>query len=104
MVMRALQRRHPFWDNGDVDEYGNPIPGKPAGGRFGNNITLAAEYGTIGAPGDDIDIDSAHSAAGTLTSYSEFNTYIIEPLGDLSLSTVETNAGTASSPFLRAAS
>ncbi|MEJ2723028.1 MAG: hypothetical protein P8175_00020 [Deltaproteobacteria bacterium] len=76
----------------DIDE---GIPGNPLVDVYGNNITLVAEYGTIGASGDDLDIDSSFYDPGTLTSSSEFNTYLIEPLGDLSLYTVQTNAGTA---------
>ena len=55
----------------------------------GNNITLTAVSGRIGAAGNDLDIDSAHSGAGTLTSSSTLaNTYIIEPFGNLSLNSV----------------
>ncbi|OQX64175.1 MAG: hypothetical protein B5M56_00340 [Desulfococcus sp. 4484_241] len=62
----------------------------------GNSITLIADYGAIGASGGNaLDIDSAFSAAGTLTSSSEFNTYIVETLGNLAVNTVSTPAGTA---------
>jgi hypothetical protein len=62
---------------------------------YGNSITLVAEHGTLGAPDDDLNIDSAFSGAGTFTSLSEFNTYVIEPVGDLRLKTVEVLAGMA---------
>jgi len=76
----------------DTDE---GTEGNPAVDVYGNDIILTAEGGWIGASGDDIDINSAYSGAGTLSSSSEYNTYIIEPNGDLSLYTVATNAGTA---------
>jgi hypothetical protein len=76
--------------DGEEGSTGNPLVDV-----YGNNIILVAEYGTIGASGDDLDIDSSFFAPGTLTSSSEFNTYIIEPLGDLRLRTVQTNAGIA---------
>ena len=69
--------------------------GNPSVDVIGNNISLTAEFGWIGASGDDLDIDSAFSGTGTLTAFSEFNTYVIEPDGDLFLNTVQTDAGTA---------
>ncbi|MCP4707532.1 MAG: hypothetical protein GY869_02815, partial [Planctomycetes bacterium] len=76
----------------DTDE---GIAGNPAVDVIGNNIILTAIQGAIGVLDDDLDIDSAHSAVGTLTSSSELSTNIIEPMGDLSLNTVETNKVTA---------
>ena len=61
----------------------------------GNNIKLTAELGSIGASGNELDINSAYSAPGALTSASYDNTYIIEPLGNLGLYTVQTTDGTA---------
>ncbi|KPK77738.1 MAG: hypothetical protein AMJ79_02265 [Phycisphaerae bacterium SM23_30] len=60
-----------------------------------NSITLNALQGGIGASGDDFNIDSARSGSGVLTSSSEFNAYIIEVEGDLSLYQVSTGLGTA---------
>jgi hypothetical protein len=71
------------------------VLGNPAVDVYGNSLYLTAEYGTIGASGDALDIKTAYSGAGTLTSSSEFNTYLIETAGNLSLNTVQTNAGTA---------
>ncbi len=46
---------------------------------IGNNITLTAEIGGIGLSGNDVDINSAYSGAGQLTSTSLLaNAYIIE--------------------------
>jgi Ca2+-binding RTX toxin-like protein len=79
---------------GSILELDDTIESNPS--VIGNSIILVAEYGAIGAPlGDHMDINSAYSGAGTLTSSSEFNTYIREPVGDLWLGTVETKAGTA---------
>ena len=65
---------------------------------LGNNIVLTATSGAIGASGNDLDIDSTYSAAGTLTSSSALNTYLIETAGDLSLYTVGT--GSAQTAFI----
>src|SRR6185436_15675906 len=52
----------------------------------GDSIRLqAGMLGEIGAAGDDLDIDTG---AGTLTSYSGLNTYVVELTGDLRLNTV----------------
>jgi Ca2+-binding RTX toxin-like protein len=60
---------------------------------IGNSISLAAEIGGIGVSGNDLDVDSAHSGAGVLTSSSNLaNTYIIETAGNLSLNEVSTGA------------
>jgi len=61
----------------------------------GNNIKLTAELGYIGALGNELDINSAYSGPGTLTSSSYDNTYIIEVLADLGIYTVQTTDGIA---------
>ena len=59
----------------------------------GNNITLTADIGGIGETSNDLDINSAFSGAGRLTSSSAFaNTYIIETDGDLSIYEVNTGS------------
>ena len=79
----------------DADE-GEGIPSNPRVDVIGNNITLeAGEFGAVGVVGDDLDIDTSHSAAGTLTSSSGLNAYLIEVSGALRLYTVQTDAGTA---------
>jgi len=60
-------------------------PGDILADVTGNSIILDARGGSIGAPGDDFDIDSAKWAPGTLTSRSRFNAYLVEVEGDLSL-------------------
>ncbi len=79
------------------------VEGNPSPDVIGNSITLTAGF-EIGAANDYLDIDTAFSGAGTLTSASEFNTFLIEisskatPAAgdeDLSLYSVATNAGTA---------
>ncbi|NEU80298.1 DUF4347 domain-containing protein [Nostoc sp. UIC 10630] len=67
---------------------------KPKADIIANNISLTAVFGGIGLSGNDLDINSAFSAAGTLTASSGFaNIYIIETAGDLSLNQVGTGAG-----------
>ena len=68
---------------------------------IGKNITLTATLGGIGASGNDLDINSAYSGAGQLTSSSNLaNTYIIETAGDLTVNQV--GAGNAYTVFLTA--
>ncbi|MBV1719790.1 MAG: hypothetical protein KMY51_07260 [Desulfomicrobium sp.] len=63
---------------------------------IGNSIELTALRGAIGAAnGEDLNINSAFSAPGTLTSTSQFNTYIHETAGDLTLFAVGSILGTA---------
>ncbi|MBA3348546.1 MAG: hypothetical protein H0T13_08305, partial [Actinobacteria bacterium] len=70
----------------------NTGPSRPTVDVVGNNITLTATSGRIGAAGNDLDIDSAFSGPGTLTSSSTLaNTYIIEPFGDLAINSVSTS-------------
>ncbi len=56
----------------------------------GNDIILEAMYGGIGSSGNDLDINSAYAADGTLTSSSALNTYITETDGDLGINQVAT--------------
>ena len=71
-------------------------PGDFLADVIGNSIELTALQGAIGAAnGEDLNIDSAFSAAGTLTSTSQFNTYIHETVGDLTLFAVGSILGTA---------
>jgi len=72
----------------------------PLADVIGNSITLISEFGGIGLSGNNFDIDSAYSGAGTLTSSSNLaNTYIIETSSnstlpqDLSLFEVSTSPG-----------
>ena len=55
---------------------------------LGNHISLLAEFGSIGLSGNDLDIDSAYSGPGLLTSWSYDNTYLIETSGNLGLNQV----------------
>lgn len=62
----------------------------------GNSITLTALAGSLGAPnGEDINIDSARSNVGVLTSSSHANSYIHETAGDLTLFAIGSTLGTA---------
>ncbi len=60
---------------------------------IGNNITLTALLGGIGESANDLDLDSAFSGAGVLTSTSALDTFLIETAGDLSLFQVSTAPG-----------
>ncbi|OUS15208.1 hypothetical protein A9Q88_11635 [Gammaproteobacteria bacterium 50_400_T64] len=64
------------------------ITGLPEADVIANNINLSTTTGTIGMTGNDLDIDTSHSAAGVLTASSALNTYIIETFGDLSINTI----------------
>ena len=82
-------------------------PSRPATDIVGNHITLTALLGSIGQPGNEIDIDSAHCGSGELTTTSALDTYIIESGGstpgvpdDLALNTVST--GTTYTAFISA--
>jgi len=71
-------------------------PGDILADVIGNSIELTALQGAIGAAnGDDLNINSAFSASGTLTSTSQFNTYIHETAGDLALFAIGSTLGTA---------
>ncbi|BCS96179.1 hypothetical protein DSLASN_18110 [Desulfoluna limicola] len=74
----------------DAVDDGSGLSSRPEVDISGNNIILTSEYGGLGVSGNDVDIDSAHSAAGTLTSSSALNTYLIERTGDLLLNTIST--------------
>ena len=65
----------------DFVDDGSGLASRPDIDIFGNNVILAAEFGGIGVSGNDVDIDTAHSAVGTLTSSSALNTYLIETQG-----------------------
>jgi hypothetical protein len=77
-----------------LDYEATGIPGSPAPDIHGNNITLEAIQGGIGAPGDDLDINTVHSGPGKLTSSSIFDQYIIETTGDLTIKKVISVLGT----------
>ena len=61
----------------------------------GKKITLDALNGFIGSSGEDLIIDTASDASGTLTTNSYFDAYLVEAYGDLYLATVSVPAGTA---------
>ncbi|MHB8092924.1 MAG: hypothetical protein ACYDH8_15195 [Syntrophales bacterium] len=60
----------------------------------GNSLALRALLGGIGAPGDDLEIDSAVSAPGALTAFSQTNSCLLETAGDLSLRETSSVLGT----------
>ncbi|RLB73277.1 MAG: hypothetical protein DRH06_10730, partial [Deltaproteobacteria bacterium] len=64
----------------------------------GNNITLEAQLGGIGATGNDLDIDSSYSASGNFNSTSVANVYLTEVDGDLRIDQITTDA--ASTAFI----
>ncbi len=72
----------------DFVDDGSALESRPDIDIFGNNITLTAAFGGIGTSGNNI--DSAHSAAGTLSASSALNTYLLESAGDLHLNTIST--------------
>jgi len=97
----TLKAANSILDAGDVAKPTDPMSGnswESVGGRWpvkdviGNNITLTAVLGGIGTSANELDIDSAFSAAGKLTSTSGnlLNAYIIETDNDLTLNTVQT--------------
>ena len=61
----------------------------------GNNITLTADFGGLGDVGDNLEIDSAHAGTGVLTATSGKDAHISEAIGDLSINTIDVEAGTA---------
>src|SRR5262249_46502440 len=72
---------------------GDGLGGKPIADVIGNSITLEAGVnnplsGTIGKFDDDLQIDSAKSGPGVVTSSSVQSTHVVEVAGDLSLNTV----------------
>ena len=62
---------------------------------IGNNITLEADSGVINKASGGVAVGFAIRASGNLTSLSSLNTYVTETTGNLSLNTVQTQAGTA---------
>ncbi len=62
---------------------------------IGNNITLEADSGVINKASGGVAVGFAIHASGNLTSLSSLNTYVTETTGNLSLNTVQTQAGTA---------
>jgi len=91
-ILDAVDLNNPLDPNSGDD---TTVPAsKPKADIIGNNISLTAVLGGIGVSGNDLDINSAYSGAGTLTASSGFaNIYIIETAGDLSLNQVGTGTG-----------
>ena len=70
-------------------------PGDFLADVVGNNISLTAIGGSIGAPaGEDLNVDSAKWAPGKLTSQSHFNSYLHETAGDLTINQASSTLGT----------
>ena len=69
------------------------VAGKPAIDVFGNNITLISDFGRIGISGNDLDIDSAFSGSGMLTTSSYLGANIIEVAGDLTINQIKAGLG-----------
>ncbi|MBD2449019.1 DUF4347 domain-containing protein [Nostoc sp. FACHB-152] len=91
-ILDAVDLNNPLDPNSGDDTTGPAS--KPKADIIGNNISLTAVLGGIGLSGNDLDINSAFSGAGTLTASSGFaNIYIIETAGDLSLNQVGTGTG-----------
>ena len=67
-----------------LDPY-NPLSGNntPLVDVIGNNITLSTNTGSIGLPGNYLDIDTAYSGPGVLTSNSFTSTYMDQTSGNL---------------------
>ena len=76
----------------DAVDDASGLPSRPAADVIGNSITLTAVLGGIGISGNDLDINSASSGEGVLTSSSALDTYLIETQGDLSINEVGTGA------------
>ena len=74
----------------DAGGEANGLAGNPDADVIANSITLVALLGSLGASGDDLDINSAATAAGMLTASSRRNAYLIETAGDLTLNQVGT--------------
>ncbi len=75
------------------------IAGNPRADVIGNSIKLAALRGTIGSPGNEVDIDSnnrpANGQSSNVRTSSTQSTYLIETRGDLRIAAVETDERTA---------
>ena len=103
-VLGNMNIREVLADGGDVDlrthlaikdtedASGNVVTGLPEADVIGNSITLTSENDAIGISGNDLDINSAYRSAGTVTTSSALNTYLIETDGDLSINTIGTGA------------
>ncbi len=99
-VMLAAQGS--ILDAGDLKDPYTPDSGDETdsvGGRWpkanviGNNITLKALAGGIGAAGNELDIDTRYASGNgvlTVESGNLLNTYLIETIGDLWLNRVKT--------------
>ncbi|GFS08016.1 hemolysin-type calcium-binding region, partial [Elysia marginata] len=74
------------------DASGDVVTGLPEADVIGNSITLTSENDAIGISGNDLDINSAYRSAGTVTTSSALNTYLIETAGDLSINTIGTGS------------
>jgi hypothetical protein len=111
----SLKAEYSILDAVDLNDPLDPYSGNASGGSpawagvdiIGNNITLEAGSGYIGMADNPLDINSAYSGPGTLTSSSGLenealvsNTYVIEPSGNLWLNTVSTNLSTRSTAFI----
>ncbi|NOI65300.1 LEPR-XLL domain-containing protein [Vibrio sp. 99-8-1] len=55
----------------------------------GASISLTARTGSVGAFGEDIEIDSGSKAGDNLTIDSELSSYVIETMGDLYLNSIK---------------
>ena len=67
----------------------NYVSSLPKADVVANNISLTATTGNIGLSGNDLDINTAANAAGSLTTSSGLSTYLIETEGDLSIDTID---------------
>ena len=104
-VLGNMNVRQVVADGGDIDlrahlaildtqdASGNDISGLPEADVIGNSITLTSELDAIGISGNDLDINSAWKGAGTVTTSSGKDTYLIETDGDLSIHTIGTGDG-----------
>jgi len=77
----------------DAGGEANGIPSNPANDVVANSVTLNALAGTIGAPGDDLDIDTG--LTGVLDARAEHDIYLIETKDDLIISRVRSTSGKA---------
>ena len=74
----------------DAGGEANGLAGNPDADVIANSITLSALLGSLGASGDDLDINSSVTSLGMLTASSRRNAYLIETAGDLILNQVGT--------------
>ena len=59
----------------------------------GNNITLTASGGSIGSDLNDLEIDSAYSAAGQVTAQAASDVYLEETSGNLTVNQISATGG-----------